>query len=75
MTRSWVVKPPCRVGYSFFLFFSFFLFSRQGFSVALIPVLDLALVDQAGLKLTEIRLLLPPKCWRAPLPPCRVGYS
>ena len=27
------------------------------------PVLKLALVDQAGLELTEIRLPLPPKCW------------
>ena len=39
-----------------------FGFSRQGFSVALEPVLELALVDQAGLKLTEIRLPLPPEC-------------
>ena len=29
--------------------------SRQGFSVALVPVLELALVDQAGLELTEHR--------------------
>ena len=35
----------------------------QGFSVALEPVLDLALVDQAGFELTEIRLTLPPRCW------------
>ena len=35
----------------------------QGFSVALEGVLDLALVDQAGLELTEIHLPLPPKCW------------
>ena len=40
-----------------------FCFSRQGFSVALEPVLELGLVDQAGLELTEIRLLLPPECW------------
>ncbi|KAH0513922.1 Glycerophosphocholine phosphodiesterase GPCPD1 [Microtus ochrogaster] len=40
-----------------------FFFSRQGFSVALEPVLELALVDQAGLELPEIRLPLPPKCW------------
>ena len=38
-------------------------FSRQGFSVALVPVLVLALVYQAGLELTEIFLPLPPKCW------------
>ena len=37
-----------------------FGFSRQGFPVALDPVLELALVDQAGLKLTEIHLPLPP---------------
>ena len=36
---------------------------RQSFSVALEPVLELALVDQAGLDLTEIRLPLPPKYW------------
>ncbi|KAH0511373.1 Serine/threonine-protein kinase TAO2 [Microtus ochrogaster] len=34
-----------------------------GFSVVLEPVLELALVDQAGLELTEIRLPLPPECW------------
>ena len=41
----------------------FFGFSRQGFSVALEPVLELALIDQAGLKLTEICLSLPPDGW------------
>ena len=41
----------------------FFGFSRQGFSVVLEPVLELTLVDQAGLELTEIRLPLPLKCW------------
>ena len=46
-----------------FLFCLVFGLSRQGFSVALEPVLELALVDQAGLDLTEIHLLLPPKCW------------
>ena len=46
-----------------FSFFFFFGFSRQGFCVALEPVLELALVDQAGLDLTEIRLPLPPKYW------------
>ena len=39
-----------------------FLF-RQGFSVALVSVLELSLVGQAGLELTEIHLPLPPKCW------------
>ena len=43
--------------------FLLFCFPRQGFSVALEPVLELALVDQAGLELTEIRLPLPPECW------------
>ena len=38
-------------------------FSRQGFSVALELALELALVDQAGLELTEIPLPLPPECW------------
>ena len=33
----------------------------KGFSVALKPVLELALIDQAGLELTEICLLLPPE--------------
>ena len=40
-----------------------FVFSRQDFSVALESVLELALLDQAGLKLTEIHQCLPPKCW------------
>ena len=40
----------------------FFAFSRQGFSVALEPVLELAFIDQAGLELTEMCLPLPPKC-------------
>ena len=35
---------------------------RQGFSVALESVLELALTDQADLEVTEIRLSLPPKC-------------
>ena len=37
-----------------------FGFSRQYFSVALESILELALVDQAGLKLTEIQLPLSP---------------
>ena len=42
----------------------FFLFSlRQGFTVVLEPILELALVDQASLELTEIHLPLPPECW------------
>ena len=45
------------------IIYLFLNFSRQGFSVALEPVLELALVDQVGLELTEICLLLPLKCW------------
>ena len=40
-----------------------FGFSRQDSSVALEPVLELALVNQVGLKLTGIHLPLPPECW------------
>ena len=53
------------LGFSLFLFcfvLFCFSFSRQGFSVALEPALELALGDQAVLKLTEIRLPLPPEC-------------
>ena len=39
------------------------VFSRQGLSLALEPVLELASVDKGGLELTEIRLPLPPECW------------
>ena len=49
------------VAHTFILFI--FGFSRQNFSVALEPVLELALVDQVGLELTEICLPLPPDCW------------
>ena len=49
-----------RQGFSVTLFL--FVFLRQGFSVALKSVLELALVDQADHKLTEIRLPLPPEC-------------
>ena len=45
-----------------YLYFLFCFVSRQGFSVALETVLDLALVDQASLELTEIHLPLPPEC-------------
>ena len=40
-----------------------FLFFKIGFSVALNPILELALVDWAGLELTEIHLSLPLECW------------
>ena len=39
-----------------FIYSFIFGFSRQGFSVALEPGLELTLVDQAGLKLTKIHL-------------------
>ena len=45
-----------------FLRINLFFPPRQGFSVVLEPVLELALVAQAGLELTEIRLPLPPEC-------------
>ena len=48
---------------SFLITFFFFGFLRQGFSVALEPVLELALVDHAGLELIEICLPLPPEYW------------
>ena len=38
-------------------------FTRQGFSVALVPVVELALVDQAGFELTEMHLPLLSECW------------
>ena len=40
----------------------FFLFLRQGFSVAFELAQELAFVDQAGVKLTDISLPLPPEC-------------
>ena len=36
---------------------------RQGFSVALEPILELAFLDQAGLELTEITCLDISQCW------------
>ena len=46
----------------FFYFFVCFCLLRQGFSEALESVLELVLVDQAGLELTETCLPLPPEC-------------
>ena len=43
------------------VFIYLFSFSRQGFLCSFEPVPELALVDQAVLKLTEIRLPLPPE--------------
>ena len=48
------------------------MFWGQSFYVAFEPVLEVALVEGAGLKLTEICLPLPPKCWNkrhVPPPP------
>ena len=46
-----------------FLFVCFVLFFRDRVSLQrfLVPVLELVLLDQAGLELTEISLLLPPR--------------
>ena len=53
------LKPdrPC-------LFYCLFIYFETGFlcETALV-VLELAFVDQAGLELTELQLLLPTKCW------------
>lgn len=38
------------------------IFLSQCFSVAYEAVMKLAIIDQAGLKLTDIHLRLPPKC-------------
>ena len=49
---------------SFHFFFSFFWIFEAGFlCVTALAVFELALVDQAGLELTEICLPLPPECW------------
>ena len=40
-----------------------YLFIVGFLCVTALAVLELALVDQAGLELTEIHLSLPPKCW------------
>ena len=49
---------------SWLFLFCFVLFFETGFlRVTALAVLELALVDQAGLRLTEICLPLPPKCW------------
>ena len=56
-------RPEEQLNNSFFPFFSFFLGGRQGFTVAIKPILELALIDQVGLKLTGICLPLPAECW------------
>ena len=42
--------------------FAFILFFKTGFLCVALAVLELALVDEAGLELTEIHLPLPPDC-------------
>ena len=45
------------------LFIFVCLFFKTGLlSAALVPILELTLVDKAGIKLTEILLPLPPEC-------------
>ena len=64
-TKSFLVLVLvfCCCSCCFVFLFCFVLFWRQGFSVALERILELALIHQAGLELTEIRLPLPPECW------------
>ena len=46
------------------IFLFCFLFFETGFlCVTVLAVLELVLIDQAGLELTEISLLLLPDCW------------
>ena len=48
----------------FFIIIIFiFIFLRPSFTVALEPVLELALVEQSGLELTKIYPPLPAECW------------
>ena len=44
-------------------YFVLVLFFKTCFLCVALAVLELALVDQAGLQLTEIHLLLPPEGW------------
>ena len=59
----WETHWPFFRRYHVARYFTLFFFFRQGFFVALEPVLELVLVDQAGLELTEICPTLPPECW------------
>ena len=66
--REWELGLICimkiDVIFNLFLFIClFFDFLNKGFSLALEPVLELALVSQAGLEFIEICPPLPPKCW------------
>ena len=48
----------------YILFIYLFWFFKTGFlCVIVLGALELALIDQAGLKLREICLPLPPECW------------
>ena len=68
-TRCWCRRQGSNGEQGRALFFFFvcllvlFCLSRQGFSLVLEPILELALVDQAGLALTKICLPLPPEGW------------
>ena len=64
--KPFLNKKKCTYCFVFLFFVLFVLFSEIGFlCVTVLAVLELALVDQAGLKLTEIHLPLPlpPECW------------
>ncbi|ERE86443.1 dol-P-Man:Man(7)GlcNAc(2)-PP-Dol alpha-1,6-mannosyltransferase isoform 1 [Cricetulus griseus] len=61
-TSSWRQHPGTWPSIGTHIVFWPVLRALQGFSVALEAVLELALVDQAGLELTEICLPLPPEC-------------
>ena len=60
-----ISRPFCLFPFYAFLFFGFLKQKKkvQAFSVALESILELDLVDQAGLKLAEILLPLPLECW------------
>ena len=57
--ESLVLSPSAGAIYNLFFFFIL----ETGFLCSLEPVLELALLDQAGLELTEICLLLSLECW------------
>ena len=58
------LKACATIPGTFILFYLlFFGFLRQGFSVALEAVLELSLVEQDGIEITEIHLPLPSECW------------
>ena len=62
-TNSWDHDTQ-RLDITLFYFFFRFCFFRTGFlCVTALAVLELALIDQTGLKLTEVRLPQPHECW------------